>query len=252
MRSFLAFAALLAVLALIIPFGAALALPGSLPTGPAQPAASRTGPPQAPSENPAVSIPDSGSGGTEKTGSSVPAFGVSGTEESDSSVSVPSWTVDRETGSFLVYDRGTGELMNLEAGEYILGALASEMPPSFHAEALKAQAVAAHTWAVYSANQHREHPDESIRGADFSIDTTRDEGYVPKERFFSRYGANAELYWPKLAEAARQAESLLLTYDGKPALTVYHSGMFFRPIMPLPKPLTRRRCGIFLSRHSAE
>lgn len=128
MRSFLAFAALLAVLALIIPFGAALALPGSLPTGPAQPAASRTGPPQAPSENPAVSIPDSGSGGTEKTGSSVPAFGVSGTEESDSSVSVPSWTVDRETGSFLVYDRGTGELMNLEAGEYILGALASEMP----------------------------------------------------------------------------------------------------------------------------
>lgn len=37
MRSFLAFAALLAVLALIIPFGAALALPGSLPTGPAQP-----------------------------------------------------------------------------------------------------------------------------------------------------------------------------------------------------------------------
>lgn len=31
MRSFLAFAALLAVLALIIPFGAALALPGSLP-----------------------------------------------------------------------------------------------------------------------------------------------------------------------------------------------------------------------------
>ena len=32
---------LLAVLALIIPFGAALALPGSLPTGPAQPAASR-------------------------------------------------------------------------------------------------------------------------------------------------------------------------------------------------------------------
>ena len=223
MRSFLAFAALLAVLALIIPFGAALALPGSLPTGPAQPAASRTGPPQAPSENPAVSIPDSGSGGTEKTGSSVPAFGVSGTEESDSSVSVPSWTVDRETGSFLVYDRGTGELMNLEAGEYNLGALASEMPPSFHAEALKAQAVAAHTWAVYSANQHREHPDESIRGADFSIDTTRDEGYVPKERFFSRYGANAELYWPKLAEAARQAESLLLTYDGKPALTVYHS-----------------------------
>ena len=34
MRSFLAFAALLAVLALIIPFGAALALPGSLPAGP--------------------------------------------------------------------------------------------------------------------------------------------------------------------------------------------------------------------------
>lgn len=167
MRSFLAFAALLAVLALIIPFGAALALPGSLPTGPAQPAASRTGPPQAPSENPAVSIPDSGSGGTEKTGSSVPAFGVSGTEESDSSVSAPSWTVDRETGSFLVYDRGTGELMNLEAGEYILGALASEMPPSFHAEALKAQAVAAHTWAVYSANQHREHPTSRFGGRIF-------------------------------------------------------------------------------------
>ena len=188
MRSFLAFAALLAVLALIIPFGAALALPGSLPAGPARSAASQTEPPRASSENPSASVPDSGSGGGEETGPSAPAFGTPGAEESSSSVSAPSWTADRETGSFLVYDRGTGELMNLEAGEYILGALASEMPPSFHAEALKAQAVAAHTWAVYSANQHREHPDESIRGADFSVDTTRDEGYVPKERFSPAMG----------------------------------------------------------------
>lgn len=111
----------------------------------------------------------------------------------------------------------------MRRGNTFSGRLPARCRPPFTPRRSRRRRWAAHTWAVYSANQHREHPDESIRGADFSVDTTRDEGYVPKERFFSRYGANAELYWPKLAEAARQAESLLLTYDGEPALTVYHS-----------------------------
>lgn len=188
MRSFLAFAALLAVLALIIPFGAALALPGSLPTGPAQPAASRTGPPQAPSENPAVSIPDSGSEAQRRQARPSRPLAYPAPEESDSSVSVPSWTVDRETGSFLVYDRGTGELMNLEAGEYILGALASEMAALLSRRGAQgAGGGSPHLGCL----QCESAPGTFRRvdsGADFSIDTTRDEGYVPKERFSPAMG----------------------------------------------------------------
>ncbi len=210
MRSFLAFVALLAVLALVIPFGAAVALPGGLSQPVALPAPLPTVPPAssfAPPVEAEVSAPPV---------SAVP------TDPAPSVTAQPT-QVEREIGSFLVYDRGSDRLMSLKAGEYILGALASEMPPSFHTEALKAQAVAAHTWAVYSARMHREAPDESINGADFSVDTSRDEGYLSKERFFSRYGANAELYWPKLVAAAEAAEALLLYYDEEPALAVYHA-----------------------------
>ena len=203
MRNFLTLAALLAVLALLIPFVSALLLPGM-------------------GMQPAVDLPPL-------------TVTSSGAEESASpqSTAQQSQEPDREEADetaeadgisrFRIYDRGTGEIFELDAGQYILGALASEMPPSFHQEALRAQAVAAHTWAVYSAAMHREYPDETILGADFSVDTTRDEGYLSQERFFSRYGATAELYWPKLTESAEWAATRLLFYDGEPALAVYHA-----------------------------
>ena len=46
-------------------------------------------------------------------------------------------------------DTSTGEIKNIELEDYIVGVVAGEMPASFNEEALKAQAIAARTYAMY-------------------------------------------------------------------------------------------------------
>ncbi|WMJ82567.1 stage II sporulation protein D [Oscillospiraceae bacterium LTW-04] len=125
--------------------------------------------------------------------------------------------------SFKIFDRTTKKVFKVDAAEYIRGAVASEMPATFHQQALTAQAIAAHTWALYSAHRQAETPDPTLKGADFSADPERLEGYITKERFFERYGESAELFWPKICDAADYALTRIVTYNGKPALTAYHS-----------------------------
>ena len=54
---------------------------------------------------------------------------------------------------YLVKNAQTGEVMKLSPLDYIKGVVAAEMPLSYHTEALKAQAVAAHSYALYRINQ---------------------------------------------------------------------------------------------------
>ena len=125
--------------------------------------------------------------------------------------------------SFKIFDRSTKKVFTVDAAEYIRGAVAAEMPATFHQQALAAQAVAAHTWALYSAQRQAENPDLALKGADFSADPERLEGYITQERFFERYGSSAELFWPKICTAADYALTRIVAYDGEPALTAYHS-----------------------------
>ena len=81
---------------------------------------------------------------------------LSGAEPASSAVSSPAASAqppgavpsaDAET--FLVEDQATGQVLELSRQEYVLGAVAAEMPVSWPDEALKAQAVAAHSYALY-------------------------------------------------------------------------------------------------------
>ena len=81
---------------------------------------------------------------------------LSGAEPASSAVSSPAASTqppgavpsaDAET--FLVEDQATGQVLELSRQEYVLGAVAAEMPVSWPDEALKAQAVAAHSYALY-------------------------------------------------------------------------------------------------------
>jgi stage II sporulation protein D len=107
--------------------------------------------------------------------------------------------------------------------EYIRGALASEMPPTFHEQALAAQAVAAHSYALYCARMQSEHPDPSLKGAVLSVDFAKAEGFLDQERFNKIHGSEAALYWPKICQAADFGYRHVLTYDGEPVLAAYHA-----------------------------
>lgn len=146
----------------------------------------------------------------------------SGTPASVTAVS-PSDTDIKALKSFKIFDRSTKKVFTVDTAEYIRGAVASEMPATFHQQALTAQAIAAHTWALYSAQRQAENPDPDLKGADFSADPERLEGYITKERFYERYGDSAELFWPKICEAADYALTRIVAYNGELALTAYHS-----------------------------
>lgn len=61
----------------------------------------------------------------------------------------PSAVPSADAETFLVEDQATGQVLELSRQEYVLGAVAAEMPVSWPDEALKAQAVAAHSYALY-------------------------------------------------------------------------------------------------------
>ena len=50
--------------------------------------------------------------------------------------------------TFKLLRTGTGEVLELSASDYIKGVVAAEIPMDYHTEAIKAQAVAAHTYAL--------------------------------------------------------------------------------------------------------
>ena len=55
----------------------------------------------------------------------------------------------KEKETINVLDSITNKISNLDLEEYIIGVVAAEMPASFQMEALKAQAVASRTYAIY-------------------------------------------------------------------------------------------------------
>ncbi|WP_371372233.1 stage II sporulation protein D [Sporomusa aerivorans] len=111
--------------------------------------------------------------------------------------------------------------MNLE--DYIKGVVAAEMPAEFEIEALKAQAVAARTYAVkhmaiFGGTGSTEHP-----GADVSTDYKDSQAWFDETRLKEKWGANYGKYWNKVSQAVDQTRGLILTYNGEPINAVFHS-----------------------------
>ncbi len=94
------------------------------------------------------------------------------------------------------------------------------MPPTFHPEALKAQAVASHTYALNLRRQSRADPDAAF---DFTVDPSNWKGYVTEKQFRERYGDLADAYWKAITEAAGEVYGYILTYEDEPIVAAYHS-----------------------------
>ena len=120
---------------------------------------------------------------------------------------------------FSILDRSTGQVEKVAVLDYLYGAVAAELPPGFHLEAMKAQAVASQTYALYC----QEHPSQDLGGADFSADPSNWEGYVTREQMLERYPDLGETYWEKIKNAVDEVASTVLVYQEEPILAAYHS-----------------------------
>lgn len=144
----------------------------------------------------------------------LPLSAIKGTSKAISVANISTSIVSDE---FRILDCETGKISILKAEDYIFGVVAAEMPASYEEEALKAQAVAAYTFSCYKRSTNKS------LDYDLSTDYKTYQSYITKEVARERWGSNADLYTEKIEKAIKSVSGYLLTYQNKPALTVYHA-----------------------------
>lgn len=116
----------------------------------------------------------------------------------------------------LARDGGTEELT---MAEYLPLALAGEMPASFQPEALKAQAVALRSYALYYQEARKTaHPEADICG-----DAGCCAAMAELSRLKEIWGADFDAYYEKICAAVRDTDGQYLVWEDAPALTVFHA-----------------------------
>lgn len=118
----------------------------------------------------------------------------------------------------LLYDEAAGETVSVSPADYMAGAAASEMPLTWPDDALLAQMVASHTYALYS----RDHGGSDTEGW-LHVNSALASGWTDEAALRARWGEEFEANWARLTELAGQAADSLVLYEDAPALTAYHA-----------------------------
>lgn len=125
-----------------------------------------------------------------------------------------------ETGPYpsrqILFRDTDGSAGAVELEEYLVGAVLGEMPASFAPEALKAQAVAARTYAWKAAMTGSRHPDGSVCG-----NYTCCQAYISPESYLDRGGLQRNV--DKVRSAVRATAGQVLTYGGELIEATYFS-----------------------------
>lgn len=109
------------------------------------------------------------------------------------------------------------KIMEMPLEEYLIGVVISEMPASFHSEALKAQAVAARTF-VRAKMENGKHDDCVVCTNSSCCQAWRSEEDV-KEKL----GESYEKYYDKVRNAVNETRNEVMTYHGALIEAVYFS-----------------------------
>ena len=128
----------------------------------------------------------------------------------------PSAVPSADAETFLVEDQATGQVLELSRQEYVLGAVAAEMPVSWPDEALKAQAVAAHSYALYC----RDHTTLQS-GAWLTADPARRQGCLTEPVLRSYWGTAYEQNYARLSALVDEVLDEILYYENAPACASY-------------------------------
>lgn len=137
------------------------------------------------------------------------------------SCTIPFFSV-REIPEVLLWDSTNEKTLTLSLEAYVQGVVAAEMPASFELEALKAQAVAARTYAYRRIVQDQR--SEEQPGAHLSSDYQSGQAWISQEDFLERSGsALGRSLQRKIQKAVQQTSGLIAVYEDEPILAVYHS-----------------------------
>ena len=114
----------------------------------------------------------------------------------------------------------TNEIEKMKLDDYLLGVVAAEMPASFEEEALKAQAVVARTYTIYTIkNSSGKHGEAQI-----CDDSTCCQAWISKEDRMDKWPEEeSKTNWKKIEEAIFSTQGKIITYHGEPIDAFFHS-----------------------------
>ncbi len=110
-----------------------------------------------------------------------------------------------------------GAVAEYSAKDYIFGVVAAEMPALYHEEALKAQAVAAYTFACYRKTNN------TNTKYDITADGDTAQCFITREEAASRWGEKADEYTQKIDSCIAAVQGEVLTFEGAPIFAAYHA-----------------------------
>lgn len=123
-----------------------------------------------------------------------------------------------------VYISSEDRVAEMPLEEYLKGVVAAEMPAEFELEALKAQAVAARTYAYGRMKKIYVPKEDTHKGADICTDFAHCQAWVSEEEARKKWGIfKASRYWSKIEKAVDETAGILLIYDGKIINPVFHA-----------------------------
>lgn len=108
--------------------------------------------------------------------------------------------------------RSNGEILNLTINEYLIGAVAGEMPASFNIEALKAQAVVSRTYLL-----------KQIKNNNIIIDSTMQQVYKDNNELKNMWKNDFDKYYSKIKKAVLDTDKIAIYYNGDYIDALYHS-----------------------------
>lgn len=129
-------------------------------------------------------------------------------------------TEDEEKNTVNVLRVSSGKVESTSIQDYIIGAVACEMPASFNEEALKAQAVACYTYLQWILKNSDNPSDEY---SDISDSSATHQGYLNKDEMKEKWGDKFDFYYNKIKNAVESVEGEYLCYNGNPILSVFHA-----------------------------
>lgn len=139
-----------------------------------------------------------------------------GVKASGPQVEVYEPAAEQQTGNIVkVYNPETEEIIESALEDYIKGVVSAEMPANFSEEALKAQAVAARTYAVKSIADNKEAAD--------NLPESIGQAYLDQVQMKEKWGVKFNENYQKICDAVESTQGEILMYDNEPILAVFHS-----------------------------
>ena len=129
-----------------------------------------------------------------------------------------------ETFLLNVYDARQKKVVEMNLDEYLVGVVAAEMPAGFHEEALKAQAVAARTYALHRTRRLGGRGCSSHPEADVCTDSTCCQAWVGEAEMNAKWPADAaKAFREKIVRAVLATRGAVVISGERLAQTLYHS-----------------------------